>query len=84
MSLPRQAVLVGHGAAGLVVARALAQYPARAGVLVCPVLGGLRMAAGVAARNPMATVPALFGGALRPSRSQLFSRALTHTVARGY
>jgi pimeloyl-ACP methyl ester carboxylesterase len=84
VSLPRQAVLVGHGAAGLVVARALARYPARAGVLVSPVLGGLRMAAGVGARNPMATVPALFGGALRPGRSQLFSRELTHTVARGY
>jgi len=83
-SLPRQAVLVGHGAAGLVVARALARYPARAGVLVSPVLGGLRMAATVAARNPMATLPALFGGPLRPSRSQLFSRQLPHATARGY
>src|SRR5215468_651498 len=33
-SLPRQAVLVGHGAGALVVGRALARYPARAGVLV--------------------------------------------------
>ncbi len=30
-SLPRQAVLVGHGAGALVVAHALARYPARAG-----------------------------------------------------
>ena len=29
-SLPRQAVLVGHGAGALVVSRALARYPARA------------------------------------------------------
>src|SRR5438477_7550432 len=35
--LPRQAVLVGHGAGALVVARAMARYPARAGVLVAPV-----------------------------------------------
>ncbi|HZN71280.1 MAG TPA: alpha/beta fold hydrolase [Micromonosporaceae bacterium] len=40
-SLPRRAVLVGHGASALVVAKALARYPARAGVLVSPVLGGL-------------------------------------------
>jgi pimeloyl-ACP methyl ester carboxylesterase len=83
-SLPRQAVLVGHGAAGLVVARALARYPARAGVLVSPVLGGWRMAANVAFRNPGTTLPALFGGALRPRRGQLFSRELPSSVARGY
>jgi pimeloyl-ACP methyl ester carboxylesterase len=83
-SLPRQAVIVGHGAAGLVVARALARYPARAGVLVSPVLGGPRMAAEVALRNPMSLLPALFGGALRPRRAQLFSRELPSSVARGY
>ncbi len=82
-SLPRQAVLVGHGAAGLVVARALARYPARAGVLVSPVLGGLR-SAGVALRNPGSTVPALFGGAFRPRRGQLFSREVPSATARGY
>jgi pimeloyl-ACP methyl ester carboxylesterase len=83
-SLPRQAVLVGHGAAGLVVARALSRYPARAGVLVSPVLGGVRTAVGVGLRNPGATVPALFGGYLRPGRGQLFSRELNSSVARGY
>jgi pimeloyl-ACP methyl ester carboxylesterase len=83
-SLPRQAVLVGHGAGGLVVARALARYPARAGVLVSPVLGGLRQGFAVALRHPVTTVPALFGAALRPSRGQLFSRELPSTVARGY
>ena len=83
-SLPRQAVLVGHGAAGLVVARALARYPARAGVLVSPVLGGWRMAAGVSLRNPGTLGPALFGRALRPRRGQLFSKELPSSVARGY
>ena len=37
--LPKQAVLVGHGAGALVVAQALARYPARAGVLVAPIFG---------------------------------------------
>ena len=82
--LPRQAVLVGHGAGARVVAGAMARYPARAGVLVAPVLGGLRTAFGVAARNPAATVPALFGGALRPGRGALFSRSLPSSAARGY
>jgi pimeloyl-ACP methyl ester carboxylesterase len=82
--LPRRAVLVGHGAGARVVAGALARYPAAAGVLVAPVLGGPRMAATVALRNPVATVPALFGGGLRPGRSALFSRALPSAVARGY
>jgi len=66
--LPRQAVLVGHGEAGLVVARALARYPARAGVLVAPVMGG--------PRNPVRR--------LRPRRARLFSRQLPAQVARGY
>jgi pimeloyl-ACP methyl ester carboxylesterase len=83
-SLPRQTVLVGHGAGARVVAGALARYPARAGVLVAPVLGGLRTAAAVSARNPSATVPALFGGRLRPARAALFSRSLPASVARGY
>ena len=52
--LPRQAVLVGHGAGALVVAHALARYPARAAVLVAPVFGGW----GVWARRCAATRPA--------------------------
>jgi pimeloyl-ACP methyl ester carboxylesterase len=83
-SLPRQAVLVGHGAGARVVAGALTRYPARAGVLVAPVLGGWKMAAAVAARNPVATVPALFGGPLRPGRGALFGRELPAATARGY
>jgi pimeloyl-ACP methyl ester carboxylesterase len=82
--LPRQAVLVGHGAGARVVAGALARYPARAGVLVAPVLGGPGMAAAVALRNPAATLPALFGGRLRPGRGVLFSRSLPAAAAREY
>jgi len=82
--LPRRAVLVGHGAGALVVARALARYPARAGVLVAPVFGGVRAAALAALRNPAGTVPALFGAPLRPRRGQLFSRTLPASAARGY
>src|SRR5438552_9053380 len=37
--LPKQAVLVGHGAGALVVAQALARYPAKAGVLISPIFG---------------------------------------------
>src|SRR5205085_5766502 len=73
-SLPRQAVLVGHGAGALLVAMALARYPARAGVLVAPVFGGIGAAFGALVRNPIGVLPAVFGGALRPRRGQLFSR----------
>ncbi len=82
--LPRQAVLVGHGAGALVVAHALARYPARAGVLLAPVLGGPGAAASAALGNPFGLVPALFGAGLRPGRGQLFSRELPTSVARGY
>ncbi|GAA1792729.1 alpha/beta hydrolase [Planosporangium flavigriseum] len=75
-SLPRQAVLVGHGASALVVAMALARYPARAAVLVSPVFGGPGAAFSALLRNPLATVPAVFGRPLRPRRGQLFSREL--------
>ena len=70
--LPRQAVLVGHGAGALVVAHALARYPARAGVLLAPVFGGWRTFGAALLRNPFGTVPAIFGGRLRLRRGQLF------------
>lgn len=86
--LPRRAVLVGHGAAALVVARALARYPARAGVLLAPVLGGWRDGLGAVGtallRNPLGTLPAVVGGPLRLRRGQLFSRELPSSVAAGY
>lgn len=82
--LPRQAVLVGHGGGALVVAKALARYPARAGVLAAPVLGGFGTFAGALARNPLGTLPAIFGGPLKLSRRQLFSRELPVATARQY
>ncbi len=75
-SLPRQAVLVGHGASALVVAMALARYPARAAVLVSPVFGGVGAAFSALVRGPRAVVPAVFGRPLHPRRGQLFSREL--------
>lgn len=83
-ALPRQAVLVGHGAGALVVTMAMARYPARAGVLVAPVLGGLATFATAVLRNPAGTLPAVAGGPLRLSRRQLFSRELPDTTAREY
>jgi pimeloyl-ACP methyl ester carboxylesterase len=82
--LPRQAVLVGHGAGALVVAQALARYPARAGVLVAPVFGGPGAAFGLLRRNPAGTLPGLFGGAVRLRRGQLFSRELPSAQAQAY
>lgn len=78
--LPKRAVIIGHGAGALVVSHALARYPARAAVLVAPVLGGV----GTALRNPGLVLPALVGGGLRLPAGQLFSRELPVANARGY
>ncbi|WP_019868944.1 alpha/beta hydrolase [Salinispora oceanensis] len=80
--LPRRAVLVGHGAGALVVAHALARYPARAAVLVAPVFGGWATAVTALRRNPLGTLPALVGGRLRCSRAQLFGPELPRDEAR--
>ncbi|MGN9808746.1 alpha/beta hydrolase [Micromonospora sp. BQ11] len=82
--LPRQAVLVGHGVGALVVAHALARYPARAAVLAAPVLGGWATLGAALRGNPLGTLPALVGGPLRLNRRQLFSRELPEEQARGY
>jgi pimeloyl-ACP methyl ester carboxylesterase len=82
--LPRQAVLVGHGAGALVVTKALARYPARAAVLAAPVLGGFGAFGAALRSNPLGTLPAIFGGPLRLSRWQLFSREVPAEVARQY
>jgi pimeloyl-ACP methyl ester carboxylesterase len=82
--LPRQAVLVGHGAGALVVAHALARYPAKAAVLVSPVLGGWDTLGTALRRNPAGTIPALVGAPLRVSRRQLFGRELPDDQARAY
>jgi len=83
-ALPRQAVLVGHGAGALVVARALARYPACAAVLVAPVLDGWAGLGAALRANPLGTLPAAFGGRLRLRRRQLFSPELDAAHARGY
>jgi pimeloyl-ACP methyl ester carboxylesterase len=82
--LPRQAVLIGHGVGGLAVARALARYPARAGVLVAPVFGGFETLAAALARNLPGTLPAVFGARLTLRRGQLFGRELGTPAAREY
>ena len=79
--LPRQAVLVGHGAGALVVAHALARYPARAAVLASPVPEGWSALGAALRANPLGTLPALFGAAPRLSRKQLFSAGLAEADA---
>jgi pimeloyl-ACP methyl ester carboxylesterase len=74
-SLPRQAVLVGHGAGALVVSHALARYPARAAVLASPVPEGWSALGAALKANPFGTLPALFGAAPRLSSRQLFGSA---------
>jgi pimeloyl-ACP methyl ester carboxylesterase len=83
-ALPRQTVLVGHGAGALIVQRALTRYPAKAAVLVAPVIDGWSGLGAALRTNPVGTVPAAFGGRLRMSRRQLFSRDLPAEQADGY
>ncbi|HEX5205437.1 MAG TPA: alpha/beta hydrolase [Actinoplanes sp.] len=83
-SLPRQAVLIGHGSGAAVVARALGRYPARAAVLVAPALAKWGVIGTAFKTNPIGTIPAVFGGRLRLSRRQLFSSALPAEEAEGY
>jgi pimeloyl-ACP methyl ester carboxylesterase len=75
-SLPKQAVLVGHGAGALTVAYAMARYPARAAVLASPVLDGWTTLGTALRANPFGTLPAIFGGRLTLSRKQLFGDRL--------
>jgi pimeloyl-ACP methyl ester carboxylesterase len=84
VSLPKQAVLVGHGAGALVVAQAMARYPVRAGVLVAPVFGGIGMAFDLLRRDPIGTLPGLFGGSVRFKPGRLFSPDLPAETARDY
>ncbi len=81
--LPHRAILVGHGAGALVVTRALARYPARAAVLLAPVLHGPSAAVAALRANPAGTLPAAVGGRLRLSRRQLF-RDLPEDQAKEY
>lgn len=82
--LPKRAVLIGHGVGALAVAKALARYPARAGVLVAPVLGGLDTFGTALWRNFPGTMPAVLGAKLKLRRGQLFGRELGSGTAREY
>jgi pimeloyl-ACP methyl ester carboxylesterase len=82
--LPRQTVLVGHGAGALVVSHALARYPARAAVLVAPVPAGWSALGAALRANPFGTLPALVGAAPRLSRKQLFGAELPAATAEEY
>jgi pimeloyl-ACP methyl ester carboxylesterase len=83
-SLPRQAVIVGHGGGALMVGHALARYPARAAVLVAPVFGGWRYTLNAFQVNPVGTLAAACGGRLRLSRGQAFSVATPTPVAKRF
>jgi pimeloyl-ACP methyl ester carboxylesterase len=86
--MPRRAVLIGHGVGALAVANALARYPARAGVLVSPVLGGfpdgLSTLGAALLRNPFGTLPAIVGAPLGLRRGQLMGRGVPAGAAREY
>jgi pimeloyl-ACP methyl ester carboxylesterase len=82
--LPKRAVLVGHGAGALVVAHALARYPARAGVLLAPVFGGWGTLGTALLHNPAGTAVGGFGGRIRLRRGQLFGPNLHGSAARAY
>jgi pimeloyl-ACP methyl ester carboxylesterase len=62
--LPRQTVLVGHGTGAAIVARALSRYPARAAVLVSPMLDRWATIGALLRVQPMAALAALFGNRL--------------------
>ena len=83
-SLPRQAVLVGHGAGALTVAYALGRYPAKAAVLAAPVVDGWTTLGTALRANPAGTLPAIFGGRLGLSRRQLFGDRLPVERADGF
>jgi pimeloyl-ACP methyl ester carboxylesterase len=83
-SLPRQAVLIGHGFGASVVAQALARYPARAAVLVAPALSKWGVIGASFKTNPLGTASAVFRGRMRLNRKQLFSAALPAEEADAY
>ncbi|WIM98069.1 alpha/beta hydrolase [Actinoplanes oblitus] len=76
--LPRQTVLVGHGTGAAAVAQALGRYPARAAVLVAPVLGGWRR---TVPPRPVGAPPVLVVGS--PDDRVVAGKALDRAAA-GY
>ncbi|HEU4348694.1 MAG TPA: alpha/beta fold hydrolase [Actinoplanes sp.] len=63
-SLPRQTVLVGHGSGAAIVARALSRYPARAAVLVSPMVDRWVTIRAMLRVNPLGALAAMAGNRL--------------------
>ena len=84
-SLPRPAVLVGHSMGGLVVQRALADYAARAAVLVAPVPAHPAVASlmAIARRHPTDALRIVAGGSL-PLRPDYLFHELDPAEAQGH
>jgi pimeloyl-ACP methyl ester carboxylesterase len=84
-ALPRPAVLIGHSMGGLVVQRALADYAARAAVLVAPVPAhpAVSSLAAIARRHPTDALRILVGGSL-PLRPDYLFHELDDAEARGH
>ena len=79
--LPRQTVLIGHGTGGRVVERALGRYPARAAVLVAPVLESrLALVRRLRLPDPVGSPPLLVAGS--PDDRVVARPALDRAAAR--
>ncbi|HEV2088733.1 MAG TPA: alpha/beta fold hydrolase [Cryptosporangiaceae bacterium] len=74
VALPRPPILIGHGAGAVVVARVLARYPARAGVLATPypVGPGLDLLAQTLVRDPVSVLRMAIGVGARARAERLF------------
>lgn len=83
-ALPRQAVLIGNGVGALVVAMAMARYPARAAVLASPVFGGLGTAMTMARRHPSGALAAVLNRPVPAGHRQLFGPGMPPESAGRY
>ncbi len=74
VALPRQPILIGHGAGAMVVSRVLARYPARAGVLVAPypVGFGLDLLVQTLVRDPVSVLRMTIGLGAKARAERLF------------
>ncbi|GDY33073.1 alpha/beta hydrolase [Gandjariella thermophila] len=84
VALPRQPVLIGHSMGGLVVAMALARYPALGGVLVAPVAvdHGLGSALALGRHGPLALLRGLAGRTVPLRPEWLFAQLDGDTATR--
>ncbi|MDQ2700319.1 MAG: lysophospholipase [Actinomycetota bacterium] len=84
-SLPSQPVIVGHSLGGLIVQRTIADYPARAAVLVAPVPSrpGVGTLALIARQHPSDAARIMAGGSL-PLRYEYLFEGLDRAEADRY